>query len=132
MRSKLSHTFIQRKERNIAHWVLGDSEVVDVGMLDFRDKTSCLSCSLWLKTNPPNLLSLLFFVAKNLFSSCQLPIALVRGDGDGVGKVDASRMFAWHRYLEKRFFVAVVEILWQTRRFVAKHKRVAFGKAALV
>ena len=43
-----------------------------------------------------------------------MPIALVRGDGDGVCKVDASRMFAGHRDLEERFFVAVVEILWQT------------------
>ena len=48
MRSKLSYILLQGKERSIAHWVLGDVEVVGVGMLDFRDKTSCLSCSLWL------------------------------------------------------------------------------------
>ena len=49
------------------------------------------------------------------FASCQLPIALVCGDGDGVCKVDASRVFAWHWDLEERFFVAVVEVLWQPR-----------------
>ena len=48
MRAKLSYIFLQGKELSIAHRVLGDIEVVDVGMLDFRDKTSCLSCSLWL------------------------------------------------------------------------------------
>ena len=48
MGSKLSYILLQGKERNIAHWVLGDIEVVSVGMSNFRDKTSCLSCSLWL------------------------------------------------------------------------------------
>ena len=48
MGSKLSYILLQGKERDISHWVMGNSEVVDFGMLDFRDKTSCLSCSLWL------------------------------------------------------------------------------------
>ena len=48
MRVKLSYILLQGKERNIVHRVLGDSEVVGVGMSNFRDKISCLSCSLWL------------------------------------------------------------------------------------
>ena len=48
MRVKLSYILLQEKKRNIAHRVMGDSEVVDVGMLDCRDKASCLSYSLWL------------------------------------------------------------------------------------
>ena len=48
MRARLSYILLQGKERNIVHRVMGDSEVGDVGMSNFRDKTSCLSCSLWL------------------------------------------------------------------------------------
>jgi len=37
MGSKLSHAFLQKKERNIIHWVMRDIEVGDVEMLNFRD-----------------------------------------------------------------------------------------------
>ena len=48
MRVKLSYILLQGKEHDIYYLMMGDSEVVDVGMLDCRDKASCLSYSLWL------------------------------------------------------------------------------------
>ena len=48
MRSRLSYTFLQKKERNIIHWVMRDIEVGDVEMLN----------------SETHLLFLLFFVAK--------------------------------------------------------------------
>ena len=64
--------------------------------------------------------------------SAQLPVAFVGRDGDGVGEVDAARVLARHRNAEKRLAVEFVEVLGESGRLVAEHKRVAFGKAALV
>ena len=61
-----------------------------------------------------------------------MSVALVCGDGDGVRKVDAARVFAGHGDSEKRFPVAVVEVLWQPRRLVAEHKNVVRLESAIV
>ena len=51
----------------------------------------------------------------------QLSVALVSGNRDRVGEVDASGVFARHRNTEKRIRVALVEALRQSGRLIAEH-----------
>ncbi len=66
------------------------------------------------------------------FLSAQLPITFVGRDRDGVGEVDAARVLARHWNAEKRLAVAFVEVLGESGRLVAEHKRVSRLEAAVV
>jgi len=49
---------------------------------------------------------------------------LIRGDGYGVGEVDAAGVFAWHWNLEEEVGVARIEVLWQAASLAAEDQRI--------
>ena len=54
----------------------------------------------------------------------KLPEGLIRGDGYGVGEVDAPCVFARHRDLEEAVGVARIEVLWQAASLAAEDQRI--------